>query len=60
VVRIHELNEPQYELLMSLTNGSTLGQLANGQTDREGFITTTLAWLEDWADKGFFSAVENL
>jgi len=56
VVRIHELNGSQYELLMSLSNGSTVGQLASGQTDRKGFVTTILAWLEDWADKGFFAA----
>lgn len=60
VVRIHELNGAQYELLMSLINGSTLGQLADGQTDRKGFVTTILTWLEDWADKGFFATLENL
>lgn len=60
VVRIHELEEPQYELLVALTNGTALGKLADDQTEPDRFVTTALAWLEDWAAQGFFSTLENL
>lgn len=60
VVRIHELGKPQYELLVALTNGSTLSKLANDQTEPECFVTTALAWLGDWTARGFFATLENL
>lgn len=58
VVRIQELTESQYELLSALTAGSTLEQVATGQANQEVFITKALTWLEDWADRGFFAAIE--
>lgn len=60
VVRFHELTGPQYGLLVALTNGTTLGELAADQTDRERFVTSALAWLGDWADQGFFATWENV
>lgn len=58
VVRIHELTQPQHELLSALTTGKTLGELAAGQANQQAFIATARAWLGGWADKGFFSAIE--
>jgi len=58
VVHLHELTQPQYELLSALTADSTLAQLAKGQADRVAFVGQARVWLEDWADKGFFFAIE--
>lgn len=57
VVRIHELTEPQFQLLQALGGGSTLSQLAHDRSDAEVFLATAREWLAEWAAKGFFSAI---
>ncbi len=58
VVCTHDLTPIQCDLLAALTTGSTLGQVAVGFHAEESFIVTALGWLGDWAQSGFFSAIE--
>jgi hypothetical protein len=63
IVRIHELTQVQYEVLSALVAGQTLSQVVNSiakATDPNfRTLTSTLfAWINDWAEKGFFAGIE--
>jgi hypothetical protein len=63
VVRRHELSRPQYELLMALAEGQTVGEaigraIEHAALDMESFAVMLREWFQTWAAAGFFTAIE--
>lgn len=54
VVRFHELELQQYNLLTAVTSGQSFAQAIAGVTE---LPSTALQWLRNWMAKGFFAAV---
>jgi hypothetical protein len=63
VVRHYELSRPAYQLLSALIDGESIGEAIawTAETtalDLERFAIDLQAWFTDWAEEGFFRAVD--